>query len=62
MEKSFQWDNGVWGLPVSEDVILVIYDPAAFDQAGLTYPSEAWTTDDFVNAAHKLAQSICPVR
>ncbi|MBX3062154.1 MAG: extracellular solute-binding protein [Anaerolineae bacterium] len=54
--QSFQWDNSVWGLPVSTDAILVIYDPAAFDNAGLAYPNEAWTMDDFANAAQKLAQ------
>ncbi len=54
--QSFQWDGAVWALPVSTDVITVTYDPAAFDQAGLAYPNEGWTIDDFANAARKLAQ------
>jgi ABC-type glycerol-3-phosphate transport system substrate-binding protein len=54
--QSFQWDNGIWALPLSVDVIVLTYDPAAFDEAGLAYPNERWTIDDFANAARKLAQ------
>lgn len=54
--QSFQWDGGVWALPVSTDVITVTYDPAVFDEAGLSYPNAAWTIDDFANAARKLVQ------
>lgn len=52
--QSYQWDNGLWALPLSLDVILVTYDPAAFDAVGLAYPSERWTLDDFANAARLL--------
>ncbi|MCC7208885.1 MAG: extracellular solute-binding protein [Anaerolineae bacterium] len=52
--QSFQWDNGMWALPLSTDVILVTYNPAAFDAAGLAYPNERWTVDDFANAARTL--------
>lgn len=54
--QSYQWDNGMWALPLSTDVILLTYDPAAFDEAGLAYPNERWTIDDFANAARALAQ------
>jgi ABC-type glycerol-3-phosphate transport system substrate-binding protein len=54
--QSYQWDNGFWALPLSTDVILLTYDPAAFDQVGLAYPNERWTIDDFANAAQKLTQ------
>lgn len=54
--QSFQWDNGLWALPLSVDVILVTYDPAAFDEAGLAYPNERWTIDDFATAARALAE------
>lgn len=52
--ESFQFDSGVWGVPLSADVILVAYNPAAFDQAGLAYPTESWTLDDYANAARAL--------
>lgn len=53
--QSFQWDNGIWALPVSTDVIILTYNPAAFDAIGLAYPNERWTIDDLDNAARKLA-------
>lgn len=54
--QSFQWDNGLWALPISMDTVSLIYNPAAFDRAGLTYPNEAWTIDDFENAARALTE------
>lgn len=53
--QSFQWDNGIWALPVSTDVIILTYNPAEFDKIGLAYPNERWTIDDLDNAARKLA-------
>ncbi|MBI1279784.1 MAG: hypothetical protein GC179_16775 [Anaerolineaceae bacterium] len=53
--QSFQWDNGIWALPVSTDIIILTYNPAAFDAIGLAYPNERWTIDDLDNAARKLA-------
>ena len=54
--ESFQWDRGLWALPVSMDVQIVIYDPAAFDAAGLAYPDEGWTLDDYANADRLLSE------
>ena len=54
--KSVQWDGGVWALPISLDVDMLIYDPAAFDKAGLAYPDGHWTMDDLANAAKALTQ------
>ncbi len=53
---SFQWDGGVWALPLSTDVITLIYDPDAFDKAGLAYPNQNWTIEDFATAAEALAE------
>ncbi|MEO8608514.1 MAG: extracellular solute-binding protein [Chloroflexota bacterium] len=52
--KSFQWDGGIWGIPVSASVQLLIYDKKAFDAAGLAYPNEKWTFGDLANAARAL--------
>lgn len=52
--QAFQWDRAVWALPVAADVILLIYNPKAFDEAGIPYPNAAWTLDDFANAARVL--------
>lgn len=52
---SAQWDGGIWMLPVSADVITLVYDTAAFDEAGLAYPDGNWTLDDLANAARTLS-------
>jgi ABC-type glycerol-3-phosphate transport system substrate-binding protein len=53
--NSYQWDNGLWAMPISTDVILLTYDQTLFDNAGIAYPNERWTIDDFANAARALA-------
>ncbi len=52
--QSFQWDKGIWALPTSTDAQILSYDAAAFDKAGIAYPSDKWTLDDLVNAINKL--------
>jgi ABC-type glycerol-3-phosphate transport system substrate-binding protein len=52
--QSAQWDDGTWYLPASAYVEMLAYDVAAFDEAGLTYPNESWTFDDFARAAREL--------
>src|SRR5258707_2878364 len=54
--QSYQWDQGIWALPAAENALVLSYDPAAFDKAGLGYPTEKWTLDDLANAVNKLAQ------
>jgi ABC-type glycerol-3-phosphate transport system substrate-binding protein len=54
--KSYQWDKGVWALPVSLNTNILIYEPKAFDDAGLAYPTDQWTMADFVKAAEALTQ------
>ena len=56
MWNSFQWDGGVWGIPVSGQPITLYYDPVAFDEAGVPYPNENWTITDFDSAVRALAQ------
>lgn len=53
---AFRWDNGLWALPAKIEPLLFVYDPAAFDQAGLPYPDASWTLDDLANAVHALTQ------
>jgi len=54
--QAFQWDQGVWALPVSEDTLLLTYDAAAFDDAGLSYPTPEWTVAEFDAAIRALTQ------
>lgn len=52
--EAFRWDGGLWGLPVSVELIQVYYDKQAFDEAGLAYPNANWTATDYANAIRAL--------
>jgi len=52
--NAFQWDRGIWAMPISASVQVLIYDATKFDEAGLAYPDPSWTFDDFANAARAL--------
>lgn len=54
--ESFQWDGGVWALPLSVSPIVMVYSPDAFDNAGLAYPDEGWTLDDLTFAIRTLTE------
>ena len=54
--ESFQWDRGLWALPAAADVYLLLYNPAAFDEANIAYPHAGWTIDDFAAAARALSK------
>jgi len=54
--RAFQWDAGVWAMPVSVDVNLLVYDAAAFDKADVPHPDAKWTINDFSDAVTRLTQ------
>jgi multiple sugar transport system substrate-binding protein len=43
-----------YAVPFMWDDIVLFYNKAAFDKAGVPYPTEAWTWDDYLAAAQKL--------
>lgn len=55
MWRSYQWDGGIWALPFDGDVSVLLYDPVAFDDAGLLYPQETWGLIELENALRDLA-------
>ena len=55
MER-FRWQGGVWGLPAGMDPLVVFYDPAVFDDAGVAYPTAGWTWDDLLSQVQRLTQ------
>jgi ABC-type glycerol-3-phosphate transport system substrate-binding protein len=58
--QSYQWDNGFWALPVLVMPQVIVYDAAAFDAAGLAYPTENWTFDEYERAARALTADGTP--
>ena len=68
-DKEFAWDdlfaagreastvNGkVYGVPALVDNLSLVYNKKLFDDAGIAYPTETWTWEDFRSAAAKLAK------
>lgn len=47
--------NRLLALPASGGSLALVYNKRLFDEAGLAYPSESWTTDDFLSAAKILS-------
>jgi multiple sugar transport system substrate-binding protein len=45
------------GVPALVDNLALVYNKKLFDQAGIPYPSDNWTWDDFRAAAKKLTDS-----
>ncbi|MFF2494001.1 ABC transporter substrate-binding protein [Agromyces sp. NPDC058064] len=50
----YSYDGKLFGAPKDYDTIGVFYNKALFDKAGLAYPAEGWTWDDFATAAEKI--------
>ncbi|MBK8902934.1 MAG: extracellular solute-binding protein [Anaerolineaceae bacterium] len=48
-------ENGqIWVLPTSLNILVIFYNKAAFDQAGLAYPQPDWSWEDFRSTANTL--------
>jgi multiple sugar transport system substrate-binding protein len=52
--EAYLTPEGYFGLPRDFQTIVLYYNKDMFDAAGLDYPSEAWTWDDFRAAAKAL--------
>lgn len=46
------------GLPVELDLAVIYYNKDLFDQAGVAYPAETWTRDDFLATAVALRKGL----
>jgi multiple sugar transport system substrate-binding protein len=49
--------NGkTWGIPKDYDTIAIAYNKDIFDQAGLEYPKDGWTWDEFVETCKTITE------
>lgn len=55
--QSFQWDNGIWALPIAGELWVLSYAPEVFDAANIRYPDGNWTFNDFSYALEELYQT-----
>lgn len=52
----YSWDGKTYAIPKDVDTIALFYNKTMFDEAGLSYPDDSWTWDDFYDAAVKLTK------
>jgi len=45
-----------WALPAGTDLLVLYYNKGLFDEAGLSYPSQNWTWDQFLEAAQAITR------
>jgi len=50
----YTYNNKYYAIPKDYDTIGLWYNKTLFDEAGVSYPDNSWTWDDFYNAAVKL--------
>ncbi len=50
------YDGNIWALPTSFAPVLLYYNKNIFDEAGVPYPTAAWTQADFLRAAEQLTK------
>ncbi|MET3941966.1 multiple sugar transport system substrate-binding protein [Paenibacillus sp. PvP094] len=50
------WEDKLYALPRDLITINIAYNKDMFDEAGVTYPQDNWTWDEFLDAAKKLTK------
>lgn len=54
--EAYQTKDGYFGLPRDFQTIVLFYNKDMFDAAGVAYPNDGWTYDDFRKAAKALTR------
>jgi multiple sugar transport system substrate-binding protein len=52
--EAFRFQGQLWCIPQNMSSLVVYYNQDLFDAAGLAYPADEWTWDDFLAAALRL--------
>jgi multiple sugar transport system substrate-binding protein len=55
---SFRWNDTLMCIPQNISSLVVYYNEDLFDAAGVPYPSDDWTWDDFVQTALSLTRDL----
>jgi multiple sugar transport system substrate-binding protein len=56
MLQAFTVNGKLYGVPRDNDTKVIYFNKTLFDEAGLSYPSPDWTTDEFVETAQALTR------
>lgn len=56
--EAFTWNGQTWCVPQNISSLVVYYNRALFDAAGVAYPGATWSWDEFVQAAKALTRDL----
>ena len=56
LKELYQYDGKTYAIPKDMDTVALWYNKTMFDEAGIAYPDETWTWDDFYDAAVALTK------
>lgn len=56
IKELYQYNGKTYAVPKDVDTIALFYNKTMFDEAGLSYPDDSWTWDEFYDAAVKLTK------
>ncbi|NOU72478.1 extracellular solute-binding protein [Paenibacillus sp. LMG 31458] len=59
---AYKYKGDLYALPSDLDLGLLWYNKDIFDKAGIPYPNENWTWDDYLSAAKKLTSGDGPAK
>ena len=48
--EAYRRDGKLWGIPAGVDVLVMYYNQSMFSKAGLPFPQNGWTWDNFLSA------------
>lgn len=54
--NAMRYGTALYAIPVSQGCLALVYNKSLFDEAGVAYPADDWTTDDLVAAAQALTR------
>ncbi len=53
---AYRWEGDTYAFPYDLSTVLIMYNKNMFDEAGVPYPVDEWTWDEFVDACTKLTK------
>lgn len=56
--EAYAWDGKTWCIPQNASSLVVYYNRALFDAAGVAYPAAGWTWENFLAAARALTRDL----
>jgi multiple sugar transport system substrate-binding protein len=56
--EAYAWEGKTWCIPQNVSSLVVYYNRALFDAAGVAYPAAGWSWDDFLKAARALTRDL----